>query len=45
MRKGIEEERRDSDTEEEISKEEVRAAIRKQKTGKASGIDEIPMEV
>lgn len=45
VRKGIKGERRNSDIEEEISREEVRAAIRKQKAGKASGIDEIPMEM
>lgn len=44
VRKGIEGETRDSDIEKEISREEVRAALRKQKAGKASGIDEIPME-
>lgn len=33
------------DTEEEISRVKIRLAIKKQKTGKALGIDEIPMQV
>lgn len=33
------------DTEEEISRDKIRSAIKKQKAGKALGIDEIPMEV
>lgn len=33
------------DTEEEISREEIKSAIKKQKAEKALGIDEIPMEV
>lgn len=33
------------DIEEEISREKIRLAIKKQKAGKALGIDEIPMEV
>lgn len=32
-------------TEEEISREKIRLTIKKQKAGKALGIDEIPMEV
>lgn len=45
VRKGIKGERRNSDIKEEISREEVRVAIRKQKAGKASGIDEMRMEM
>lgn len=37
--------RREEDTEKEISKEEIGEAIKRLKDGKAAGIDEIPREV
>lgn len=43
VRRGRGREKNSAVTEEEISREEVRA-LRKQKVGKASGIDENPME-